>query len=227
MGTLIALASFSEGKMIDKVRSAALLSPIAYLSHMTTPLGVVLATSFVAEGVTLAGLAEFNPKCQIVADFLTWLCKMPGVDCSDYLTAITGENCCLNSSAVSLFLQNEPQPTSVKNMVHLAQTARSGVFAKYNYGTAEHNLQHYGEVRPPVYNLSNIAKNLPLFLSYGGRDALSDTRDVGTLLDCLKLHDPDKLTVQFIEDYAHVDFIMGINAKDLVYSAIIKFFRRQ
>ena len=48
-GTLIALASFSEGNLGNQLRSAALLSPIAYLSHMNTPVGVVAAKSFVGE----------------------------------------------------------------------------------------------------------------------------------------------------------------------------------
>ena len=103
---------------------------------------------------------------------------------------------------------------------------RTGVLAKFNYGRADYNLQHYGDARPPIYNLSNIPHDLPLFLSYGGKDALSDAIDVGTLLDYLKLHDLDKLQVQFIKDYAHADFIMGVNAKDLVYNAIVKFFNR-
>lgn len=34
----------------------------------------------------------------------------------------SGKNCCLNSSTVDLFLMNEPQSTSTKNMVHLAQS---------------------------------------------------------------------------------------------------------
>lgn len=48
-GTLIALASFSEGRLVSQLRSAALLSPIAYLSHMNTALGVLAAKSFVGE----------------------------------------------------------------------------------------------------------------------------------------------------------------------------------
>lgn len=48
-GTLIALASFSEGKLRNQLKSAALLTPIAYLSHMKTALGVVAAKSFVGE----------------------------------------------------------------------------------------------------------------------------------------------------------------------------------
>lgn len=83
---------------------------------------------------------------------------------------------------------------------------------------------HYGEAFPPIYNLSNIPHDLPLFISYGGRDALSDVLDVGDLLDSLKFHNVDKLSVQFIKEYAHADYIMGVNAKDQVYNAVLSFF---
>ncbi|TKY63079.1 Triacylglycerol lipase 2 [Spatholobus suberectus] len=226
LGTLIALASFSEGKLVNQLESAALLSPIAYLSHMNTELGVVAAKSFVGELTTLFGLAEFNPKGLPVDAFLKSLCAYPGIDCYDLLTALTGKNCCLNSSTVDLFLVNEPQSTSTKNMVHLAQTVRRGVLTKFNYVRPDHNIMHYGEIFPPIYNLSNIPHDLPLFISYGGRDALSDVRDVEKLLDILKFHDEEKRSVQFIEEYAHADYIMGFNAKDLVYNAVLSFFNR-
>ncbi|KAL2523227.1 Triacylglycerol lipase 2 [Forsythia ovata] len=225
LGTLMALASFAEGKLIDKIRSAALLSPIAYLSHMNTALGVVGARAFVGEITTMFGLAEFNPKGDAVNNFLKSLCATPGVDCFDLLTALTGKNCCLNASTVDNFLKNEPQSTSTKNLVHLAQTVRDGVLSKYDYGNANFNVEHYGESKPPVYDLRKIPHDLPLFLSYGGQDALSDGRDVATLLDSLKLHDVDKLHVQYIKDYAHADFIMGVTAKDVVYNQIVAFFR--
>ncbi|KAJ6298762.1 hypothetical protein OIU76_019841 [Salix suchowensis] len=227
LGTLIALASFSEGLLVDKLKSAVLLSPIAYLSHMNTALGVAAAKVFVGEITTLLGVAEFNPKGEPVAKFLKALCDYPGVDCYDLLTSITGQNCCLNGSTVDLFLKNEPQSTSTKNMVHLAQTVRDGVLAKYNYGNPNFNVMHYGEAKPPIYNLSNIPHNLPIFISYGGKDALSDVRDVELLLDSLKLHDVDKLTIQYIKDYAHADFIMGVNAKDIVYNQVVSFFNHQ
>ncbi|KAL8167141.1 hypothetical protein V2J09_008640 [Rumex salicifolius] len=238
-GTLMMLGGLSEGRLVKRVRSVALLSPVAYLSHMTTALGILAAHVFVGEMISQAGVAEFNPKGAQAARLVKQLCRSPGVDCYDILSALTdpnsdvylygfielGHNCCLNSSTVTLFLQNEPQSTSVKNMVHLAQTVRDGVLAKYNYARPDYNLQHYGEVTPPIYNLSRIPRDIPLFLSYGGNDALSDTRDVLNLLDLLKLHDVDKLSVQFIKDYAHADFIMGVNANNLVYNRIIRFFQ--
>nr|GMC99502.1 triacylglycerol lipase 2-like [Ipomoea batatas] len=225
MGTLMALASFSEGRLVDKVKSAALLSPIAYLSHMTTELGLMAARAFVGEITTIFGLAEFNPKGEPVSQFLKALCAQPGVDCFDLMSALTGKNCCLNSSTVELFLKYEPQSTSTKNLVHLAQTVRDGVLAKYDYGNNDFNLAHYGEARPPRYNLTNIPRDIPMFISYGGEDALSDVKDVESLLDYLKFHDVLKLHVQYIKGYAHADFIIGITAKDVVYNQIINFFR--
>ncbi|XP_022750479.1 triacylglycerol lipase 2-like [Durio zibethinus] len=227
LGTLIGLASFSEGHQADTLKSAAFLSPIAYLSQMSTALGVVAAKAFVGEITTMFGVAEFNPKGQQASIFLKSLCNYPGVDCYDLLSVITGKNCCLNSSTVDLFIKNEPQSTATKNMVHLAQTVRDGVIAKYNYGRPDYNLMHYGEARPPIYNISNIPHDLPIFISYGGQDALSDVQDVQLLLDGLKFHDVDKLMIQYVKDYAHADFIMGINAKDIVYNKVIQFFKNQ
>ncbi|KAK1388236.1 hypothetical protein POM88_016414 [Heracleum sosnowskyi] len=88
LGTLIALTSFSEGKQVDKVKSAALLSPIAYLNHMTTAFGVLATRAFVGEITTIAGFAEFNPKGEPVANFLKVLCLDPQVDCFDLITAL-------------------------------------------------------------------------------------------------------------------------------------------
>ncbi|KAJ0053706.1 hypothetical protein Pint_02981 [Pistacia integerrima] len=231
-GTLIALASFSEGLQVDKLKSAALLSPIAYLSHMSTVLGVLAAKAFVGEffpqiTTIVLGLAEFNPKDQHVENFLKSLCANPGVDCYDLLSSLTGKNCCLNASTVDLFLKNGPQSTSTRNMIHLSQTVRDKVIAKFNYGRPDYNLMHYGAIIPPVYNISNIPHDLPIFVSYGGNDALSDVKDVQDLLDSFKFHDVDKLGVQFIKNYAHADFIMGINAKDIVYNQVLSFFKRQ
>lgn len=99
--------------------------------------------------------------------------------------------------------------------------------AKYNDGSPSSNRAHSGVASTPLYNLSNIPHDLPLFLSYGGRDALSDVQDVNILLDSLRFHEVDKLSVQFVKDYAHVDFMAAANAKDVVYNRIVEFFKHQ
>lgn len=98
--------------------------------------------------------------------------------------------------------------------------------AKYDYGNVVSNLVYYGAAKPPVYNLANIPRDFPLFLSYGGQDALSDVQDVENLLDIIKLHDTNKLNVQFLKEFAHLDFIIGVTAKDVVYNQIMAFFDR-
>ncbi|CAH9089575.1 unnamed protein product [Cuscuta epithymum] len=224
MGTLIALASFSEGKMVDMVKSATLLSPIAYLSHMATAIAFFAANSFIGEIIGAFGFAEFNPKNKFVSEILRAKCSQaqPKINCNDLMTIFTGKNCCLNSSNFELFLEYEPQPTSTKNLVHMAQTVRSRILTKYDYDL--NNIEHYGQPRPPIYNLTNIPLDIPIFISYGGQDALSDVKDVENLLDYLKSHNIFKMHVLYIQEYAHADFILGITAKDLVYNKIIGFF---
>lgn len=126
---------------------------------------------------------------------------------------------------IDVFLDHEPQPTATKNLIHLSQMIRTGVVAKYNYVSPIQNMLHYGTLRPPLYDMTSIPNEFPLFISYGGQDMLSDVRDVEILLNNLQNHDKDKLVVVFREEYAHVDFIMGANAKQIVYDPMMTFFR--
>lgn len=48
---MIALAAFSKDQLLDKLRSAALLCPIAYVGQMTSPLAKKAAENFIAEVV--------------------------------------------------------------------------------------------------------------------------------------------------------------------------------
>lgn len=162
-----------------------------------------------------------------VVNLLKAICKKPGVDCTDLLTSFTGQNCCLNSSIVDVFLEHEPQSTATKNTIHLSQMIREGTLTMYDYEDEDENMEHYGQPTPPVYNMTTIPNDLPLFLSYGGQDALSDVNDVQLLLESLKDHDGDKLVVQYREDYAHADYVMASNAKRAVYDPLIAFFKLQ
>ena len=95
----------------------------------------------------------------------------------------------------------------------------------FNYGDESENWRHYGQRNPPTYNMTSIPNDLPLFLAYGGKDTLSDVNDVQVLLKNLKDHDGDKLVLLFREDYAHVDFVFGVNANQVVYNPLIAFFK--
>uniref|UniRef100_J3MUN7 Alpha/beta hydrolase fold-3 domain-containing protein n=1 Tax=Oryza brachyantha TaxID=4533 RepID=J3MUN7_ORYBR len=142
------------------------------------------------------------------------------MNCYGLLPSVTGENYCLNSSADDIFLKYEPQLTSTKTMAHLAQMVRDGVLTKYDYVRPDVNVARYGQADPPAYNMSAIPA------CSGGRDSLSDPADVGLLLDDLRGHAGDRLTVQYLQQFAHADFVIGVCAKDFVYNDVISFFHR-
>lgn len=97
--------------------------------------------------------------------------------------------------------------------------------AMYDYGIIGGNRKRYGQAMPPEYDMTSIPRDLPLLLSYGGKDLLSDVKDVHTLIEALSNHDPDKLVVQYVEKYAHMDFVYGVNAKQVVYNPVMDFFK--
>ncbi|KAF4368976.1 hypothetical protein G4B88_011804 [Cannabis sativa] len=163
LGTLMALSAFStDFKQIDMIRSATLLSPIAYMNQIGSTL---------LKEITVFSLAE---------------------------------------------------PTSMKNLVHLSQMIRTGTIRKYDYNTSE-NMKQYNQATPPAYDMSKIPKDFPLFMSYGKNDYLSDVKDVEVLLETIKDHDKDKLAVQYLENYAHMDFVMGNNTRQAVFEPLMAF----
>ncbi|MFS7930864.1 putative triacylglycerol lipase [Helianthus anomalus] len=148
LGTLIAFSAFSKDQTLNMLRSAVLLSPIAYLGQVSSSLARVGADFFLGESLYWLGLHEFAPRGEAVAGLLSVICKNPGVDCSDLMNSFTGiklqhltkifvtlkininicfvvnvgPNCCMNSSMTGKFLEHEPHSTSTKNMIHLAQS---------------------------------------------------------------------------------------------------------
>ncbi|KAI8552046.1 hypothetical protein RHMOL_Rhmol06G0233900 [Rhododendron molle] len=256
LGTLMALAAFSKQQSLNMIRSAALLSPIAYLDEITTLLGKAAAYSMIGDVLYWLGAHEFFPGGRETD--LTILTQLPAhisikpfywrmiPTVTQNLTSFIEQGncnqiykwdlphnehrlflsnvcfcrpppCCISPSAMDAVFKYGPQPTATKNMLHLAQTM-------YDYGNEDDNNEHYGQPTPPVYNMSSIPNDLPLFLAYGGQDYLSDPVDVQILMGALSDHDADKLVVLCAEEYAHLDFTLAGNANQVVYDPIMGFF---
>ncbi|KAI3835109.1 hypothetical protein MKW92_035246 [Papaver armeniacum] len=229
-GTIMALASFSLGRessseIVSKLKAAALLSPVAYLSNMLNPMSRAVAKTIAAEYQGAYAMVEVNMKDERMSAYLGAICKsVQGMNCFDSVSSFTGKNCCLNATSFDKFIANSPQSTSAKNSMHLAQTSNSGKFTKYDYGIG--NMLKYGQPTPPPYPLTDIPKDLPIFISYGVNDALADPQDVEHLLSDMD-HPKDKLEVQKIENYGHLDFIIATNANRIVFKPMIAFLKRQ
>jgi lysosomal acid lipase/cholesteryl ester hydrolase len=111
--------------------------------------------------------------------------------------------------------------------MNIMTVIRQGTISMFDYEDKDENIRHYGQSTPPIYDMTRLPSELPLFLSYGGADALADVKDVNLLLESLQDHDSDKLVVQYRNDYAHADYVMGQNAKQDVYEPLISFFKLQ
>ena len=86
-------------------------------------------------------------------------------------------------------------------------------------------MEYYVLPNPSAYNLSAILKDTPLFLGYGGQVDPSDAKDVKHLLAKLAKHKKEKMRACYQASYAHGDFVMGLNAKQLVYEPQISFLK--
>ncbi|CAJ1958137.1 unnamed protein product [Sphenostylis stenocarpa] len=225
LGTLMALAAFSQGQVLNMLRSAALLSPIAHMNQITSLPTKLAADTFMANDIYWLGLREFIPNGDAAAKLVKDICNGLHLNCSNLMTLFTGPNCCVNSSRIDVFLDHEPQPTATKNLIHLSQMIRTGAITKYDYGDQVQNMQHYGQPVPPPYDMTKIPEEFPLFLSYGGQDTLSDVNDVQVLLNDLNNHGGSKLVALLKEDYAHIDFVLGVNANQMVYDPMMDFFK--
>ncbi|XP_076931880.1 triacylglycerol lipase 1-like [Bidens hawaiensis] len=219
-GTIMSLAAFTQPDIVNMVEAAALLSPISYLDHITSKFVLNLVNMHLDEALSLLGIHQLNLKSDILTNIVEMACDGGRVDCSDMLASITGENCCFNSSRVDFYLEYEPHPSSLKNLKHLFQMIRKGTFAKYDYGTLK-NLLQYGQLKPPAFDLSQIPESLPVWMAYGGNDALGDAVDVHHTIKELRLTP----SVLFLEDYGHVDFLLSTRGYDDLYCKMISFFR--
>ena len=56
---------------------------------------------------------------------------------------------------------------------------------------------------------------------YGAKDGLADPIDVASMLALLP--DSDSYPIKFVSQYAHMDFVLGMNANEIIYDHIIDF----
>ncbi|KAF7058263.1 hypothetical protein CFC21_065361 [Triticum aestivum] len=202
------------------ISAAALLCPISYLDHVSASFVLRAVGMHLDQMLLTMGFHQLNFRSDMGVQIVDSICDDGHVDCNDLLSSITGENCCFNGSRIDHYLEYEPHPSSTKNLHHLFQMIRKGTFARYDYGLWG-NLRHYGQLLPPPFDLSSIPESLPMWMGYGGLDALADVTDVARTVKELR-STPELL---YISGYGHIDFVMSVKAKDDVYVDLMRFLR--
>ncbi|KAB1997432.1 hypothetical protein E1A91_D12G023000v1 [Gossypium mustelinum] len=218
-GTIMSLAALTQPDIVEMVEAAALLSPISYLEHVSAPLVLRMVAMHLDQMVLALGLHQLNFRSDVLVNLVDSLCD-DHVDCTDFLSSITGQNCCFNKTRMNFYLEYEPHPSSVKNLRHLFQMIRQGTFSQYDYGILK-NLLIYGQFKPPAFDLNSIPKSLPMWMSFGGNDALADATDVQRTLEELS----SKPELLYLDNYGHIDFLLSVQANRDIYDHMIGFFR--
>ncbi|GAV62309.1 hypothetical protein CFOL_v3_05833, partial [Cephalotus follicularis] len=199
-GTITAFAALTQPYIAKMVEAPALLTPISFLEHVSARLVLRMVSMHLDQIVVSMGIHQLNFRSDVLISLVDDMCD-GHVDCSDLLTSITG------------FL-------SLSLSLSLCVLIRKGTFSQYDYGMLK-NLKLYGQPKPPVFDLNSIPKLLPLWMGYGGNDALADVKDVQHTLKELQ-SEPQLL---YVDNYGHIDFLMSIKAKEDVYEDMVGFFR--
>eukprot|EP01089_Gocevia_fonbrunei_P013840 TRINITY_DN3643_c0_g1_i3.p1 TRINITY_DN3643_c0_g1~~TRINITY_DN3643_c0_g1_i3.p1 ORF type:complete len:381 (+),score=69.42 TRINITY_DN3643_c0_g1_i3:81-1223(+) len=216
-GTTIAFSGFLNPELAAKISIYVALAPVAYVHHENSLVMSYLADLDAAQIIAFLGDHEFYLPVaihQLIPD----ICELDPTGCEYILSLLMGPSIHENSSRFEYYLNYQPVPTSVKNMIHWSQGVTAEVFQKYDYGR-EGNMVEYGQPTPPVYDLKKLPKTLNIALFTGGNDYLADPKDVATLLDDLPT---SPVSRYYDPTYSHIDYVMSPNAATTAYPKITK-----
>uniref|UniRef100_A0A2A4K595 Partial AB-hydrolase lipase domain-containing protein n=1 Tax=Heliothis virescens TaxID=7102 RepID=A0A2A4K595_HELVI len=197
-------AFFVLGSMLpaynDKIISMHALAPVAYMAHNENLLFKILApySNKIERIASLLGIGEFLPHSIIY----TWAGEAFCRDKVTMMPAIFG---------------HVPAGASVRQFAHYGQGISGKQFRRYDHGTVLENIIKYGSFIPPRYDLFKITA--PVFLHYSDADPLAHVKDVEILFR--ELGRPIGKFWVPLSGFSHIDFVYGINAKELVYNRVV------
>ncbi|XP_036121455.1 gastric triacylglycerol lipase-like isoform X1 [Molossus molossus] len=217
-GTTIGFIAFSTNPNLAKrIKAFYALAPVATVKYSESPLRKLsIIPSFLFK--IIFGDKAFYPHRYFYDVLATDLCSQDILEalCSNALFLICGfDHKNLNTSRLDVYLSHNPAGTSVQNMLHWSQAAKSGKFQAFNWRNPVQNIMHYHQPTPPEYHLTNM--NVPIAVWTGGNDWLTVPHDVDLLLSKL----PNVIYHKKIPIYNHLDFIWAMDAPREVYNEII------
>ncbi|XP_047997122.1 lipase 3-like [Leguminivora glycinivorella] len=213
---------------MEKIERMIALSPIAFTSHMKSPLIRFIAPTggLIHSLAKSIGLYELAPDNTLMALFRRIACsggQSAEVMCTNLMFLATGYNIeQLNMTNLPVILSHVPSGASAKQFAHYGQGIMSAKFRKFDYGEME-NLERYGSREAPDYDLSRVSP--PVSLVYSDADWLCDARDVDKLHDLL----PDVVDKHRVQstNFNHMDYVFAKDVKRLIYEPLSEMLTRK
>ncbi|XP_053609884.1 lipase 1-like [Plodia interpunctella] len=167
----------------NKIKVLVALAPIAYLQNMkgVSSISMNFATELdvLAKEINYQEYAGHDSDSTVIA---RQICAIPkkGYEICSFLTFIGAgfDVLQLEPEFLTTLLNHFPAGTSRKTLIHLAQLGNRKEFAEYDYGN-DTNLELYGSVNPPPYNLSKVTFDVVMYC--GANDLVSTLEDVSIL----------------------------------------------
>ncbi|ELK36157.1 Lipase member M [Myotis davidii] len=193
-GTTMGFIAFSTmPELAQKIKLYFALAPIATIKHARSPgTKFLLLPDMMIKG--LFGRKEFLYQTRFLRQFYIYLCGQMIIDqiCSSIILLLGGFN------------------TQNMNMA-----ANSGELRAFDWGSETKNLEKGNQPTPVRYKVGDMT--VPTAMWTGGQDWLSNPDDVKTLLSEVN----NLIYHKNIPEWAHIDFIWGLDAPHRLYNEII------
>ncbi|KAH8253421.1 hypothetical protein KR032_005477, partial [Drosophila birchii] len=223
-GTTVLLVLLSQRPEYNaRFANAALMAPVAYLKHLSSPPLRLLASD--SSGVTMLlntlGLHELLPATSLTQVGGQYFCSatLPTYAlCTLFTSLYVGfSDYPLDRNILPRILQTTPAGMSRRQLQHFGQLINSGQFQQYDYRSPRLNTLRYGQTTPPSYQLANVRLQLQIF--HGTRDVLAIQADVQRLVRELR---NSQTQMYQVPGYNHIDFLFAVTAPRMVYERIIQ-----
>ncbi|XP_063018938.1 putative lysosomal acid lipase/cholesteryl ester hydrolase [Melospiza melodia melodia] len=215
-GSSLGFIAFSSlPQLAKKIKLFFALAPVYTFRHVRGP---VLKLAFQPDLLLkeIFGTRELVLVPRKEKLFLVHKCSRPmeAEVCADSIFLVGGfDRNNLNMSRLDVYLSHFPDYTSVKNLVHWGQTAKTAEFKQFDYGLR--NMEKYNQLRPPSYEIEGML--VPVAVWSGGHDWVTPHKETERLLSRLT----HVVHHEHFPDWNHFDHHWGLNAPQRMYQRMV------
>ncbi|EFA85978.1 carboxylic ester hydrolase [Heterostelium album PN500] len=200
------------------------VGPVGNVTHITNNGLAELAKLHIDTLLEVFGENRFLPTPEKLREIFIDFCVECDECCATVVEFLCGKHRgAFNDSRMPVVAGHEPAGTSVQNIRHWAQDVRNKQLQMFDHGPVG-NMEHYHQLYPPIYNVSNFPTNVKIALFSGGLDELADPVDVQDLVNVLPAE--SLIYWQKIADYAHLDYVWALDAHITMYPTVVSLIQK-
>lgn len=186
----------------EKLLTFIAMAPVVFTGHLKGATWPIAVSRIYLQGtVSQASVSNFLRKA--INKSFAYACSISYIRetiCRKFWEAFAGPS---KAKMEGGLYENVLKETSLKTFEQYAQNSMSKDFRMYDYRDNYRNMEEYGQVVPPYYNVSMInLKTIVLFR--GTNDYLSDPQDQMILISRLRV---PLYEDHIMEDYSHIGFL--------------------